>query len=67
MSFISSLFESQVITDKILQFLDAKSLAYFGSTSQKWRDLSNSDIFWLVLLSKFKFNAYFSTKNTFLL
>ena len=55
---MDKLFESQVITDKILYLLDARSLARFGSTSSKWRSLSNVDMFWSRLCRLHKYERF---------
>jgi hypothetical protein len=46
-SFEKFLIHSAIIADKILSLLDAKSLALLGSTSQKLRNLTNSNHLWL--------------------
>ena len=47
------LVEPQLICEKILAYLDAKSLAYFGSCCHKLRKLTNTDKLWQKLC-KFK-------------
>ena len=42
--------QSQLTAEKILSFLDAKSLGRLAACSVKCRDLANSDSIWLVLL-----------------
>jgi hypothetical protein len=47
MNHINQLFDSEVITDKIISFLDAKSLARFGATCHKWHALViESNAYW---------------------
>ncbi|RMZ97512.1 F-box WD repeat-containing 7-like [Brachionus plicatilis] len=37
---------SELKTEKILSYLDARSLAYFGACCSQWRTLSNQNKFW---------------------
>lgn len=50
--------KSDLITDKILSFLDAKSLAYFGTCCHEWRSYSNNDKFWFKLCETKHFIKY---------
>ena len=67
MNFIDQLFESQIIRDKILKYLDAKSLANFGAVCKEWRTVSNNNLIWKQLCklkSYQKFEYLVDTQNS---
>jgi hypothetical protein len=58
-SFENFLSQSDLICDKILSFLNAKSLALLGATSHKLRTLTNTNHLWL-----FNFNFIFQNNKS---
>ena len=55
-SFEKLLSQSALIADKLLNLLDAKSLALLGATSKKLRVLTNSNHLWFNILLIFSFD-----------
>lgn len=55
---------SDLITEKILFHLDAKSLAYFGACCCQWRSLSNHNKYWHKLCELNGFLKYDYLLNT---
>lgn len=54
----------EIITDKILFNLDAKSLACFGASCSQWRHLSNKNKYWHRLCELDGFVKYDYLLNT---